>query len=90
MKTSKHKIIGSFILIVNIIWLAHWIWLFYRYHFTDALWLFMYPDWILFLNSVFGVVGIVIGMRLWKRTISITAALLFEATKFIIGFFLAF
>lgn len=72
-------------MIVNLFWTAQWIWLFYGYHFTGILWLFMYPDWILILNTIFGVIGIIIGTRLMKGRILIKKALLIEIPKFIIG-----
>lgn len=77
-------------MIVNIIWTVDWIWLFYGYHFTGRLWLFMYPDWILILNTIFGLIGITIGARLIKSKIVIKKALLIEIPKFIIGFVILF
>ena len=90
IKKSKNKIIGIIILIINIIWTGDWIWLFYTYHFTGRLWLFMYPDWILILNIVFGMIGIIIGLRLIKERFKIKNALLIEIPKFIVGFWILF
>ncbi len=90
MKKSKNKIIGIIILITNIAWTGHWIWLFYAYHFTGRLWLFMYPDWILILNIIFGLVGIIIGTRLIKDRFLIKNALIIEIFKFIVGFLILF
>ena len=89
-KESKYKIIGIIILIINIIWTVDWIWLFYGYHFTGILWMFMYPDWILILNAIFGLIGITIGASLIKSKIVIKKALLIEIPKFIIGFAILF
>jgi len=89
-KESKYKIIGILILIINIIWTVDWIWLFYGYHFTGILWMYMYPDWILILNIVFGMIGIIIGMRLLKESFKIKNALLIEIPKFIVGFWILF
>ncbi len=90
IKTSKNKIVGVIILIINIIWTGDWIWLFYAYHFTGRLWLFMYPDWILVLNIIFGLIGITIGIRLVKGKILIKKALLIEMPKFIVGLLILF
>jgi len=90
IKKYKNKIIGIFILLINIIWTGHWIWLFYGYHFSGNLYLFMYPDWILISNTIFGLIGIIIGMRLMKDGILIKTALLIEIPKFIVGFWILF
>lgn len=87
---KKLKIVGVIILIINIIWTADWIWLFFAYHFTGKLWLFMYPDWILILNMVFGMIGMAIGIRLLKDRFMIKNALLIEIPKFITGFLILF
>jgi hypothetical protein len=90
IKTSKNKIVGVIILIINIIWTGDWILLFYAYHFTGRLWLFMYPDWILVLNIIFGLIGITIGIRLVKGKIFIKKALLIEMPKFIVVLLILF
>ena len=89
-KNSKNIIIGIIILIINIIWTGEWIWLFYGYHFSGRLWLFMFPDCILILNIIFGLIGITIGTKLMKGKIMIKNALLIEISKFIVGFLILF
>jgi len=89
-KKSKNIIIGIIILVINITWTGEWIWLFYGYHFSGSLWLFMYPDWILILNIIFGLIGITIGTKLMKGKIMIKNALLIEIPKFIVGFLILF
>jgi len=90
IKKSINKIGGIIILIINIIWTGHWIYLFYGYHFTGILWYVMLPDWILILNTTFGLIGIIIGTRLMKGIIVIKKALLIEIPKFIVGFLILF
>ncbi|PKQ66472.1 hypothetical protein BZG01_10610 [Labilibaculum manganireducens] len=90
IKDSKNKIIGITILIVNIIWTGDWIWLFYGYHFTGNLWLFMYPDWILITNMILGIVGIIIGINLIKNKFGIKKALIMDIPLLIIGFLISF
>jgi len=86
IKKPKNKIIGIIILILNLIWTGHWIWLFYGYHFTDILWFYMYPDWILTLNITIGLIGIIIGIRLIKNKIAIKKALLIEIPILVLAF----
>ena len=42
--------------------------LYYKYHFTDILFLFMYPDWILFLSSGLSLIAILLSVRAILRT----------------------
>lgn len=90
IKIPKNKIVGVIILIINIIWTGDWIWLFYGYHFTGKLWYFMYPDWVLVLNTIFGLIGIAVGISLIKSKILIKKALLIEIPMFIIGVWILF
>ncbi|MBN1639357.1 MAG: hypothetical protein JW866_10335 [Ignavibacteriales bacterium] len=77
-------------MIINLIWTGDWSWLFYAYHFTGRLWLFMYPDWVLILNIIFGLIGISIGMRLIIDKTKIKKALLIEIPKFFVGILILF
>lgn len=79
------QIVGFMIIILNILWTGYWIWLFYGYHFTSILWFFMYPDWILILNILIGLIGIYLGYRLVKNRISILMALIIDIPIFILG-----
>jgi hypothetical protein len=87
---SKNKIIGTIILILNIIWTGDWIWLFYGYHFTGKLWLFIYPDWVLITNMILGILGVIIGINLIKNKIGIKKALIMDIPLLIIGFLISY
>ena len=50
----------------------------------------MFPDCILILNIIFGLIGITIGTKLMKGKIMIKNALLIEISKFIVGFLILF
>lgn len=45
-----------------------WVWIhastLYKYHFPESIYVRMYPDWILILNILLGLLGIGIGTRL--------------------------
>jgi xanthosine utilization system XapX-like protein len=45
----------------------------------------MYPDWILILNILIGLIGIYLGYRLVKNRISILMALIIDIPIFILG-----
>ena len=43
--------------------------LFYAYNFTDALFLFMYPHWVILLSLVLAVIGIFTSLFLYRGKI---------------------
>ncbi|MDR1761314.1 MAG: hypothetical protein LBR55_02575 [Bacteroidales bacterium] len=62
---KKNTIIGIIILLINLGWFIFFSHLWYRYKFDEAaLFLFMFPDWIVILNIIIGFVGIVLGWKL--------------------------
>ncbi|WP_196886416.1 hypothetical protein [Aureivirga sp. CE67] len=72
--------------IIEILISAYWIYnnieLYYEYHYTDILFMFMYPDWVLFSNIIIGLLGIINALFLIrlktsiKRNIQITGGLI--------------
>ena len=62
-------IINSFCLIFNLI-------LFYNYHFTGILYLFMFPDWVLVLSIFLCSIGILIGICVIKHKIKISTGII--------------
>lgn len=59
--------------------------LFYGYHFTSILYLFMVPDWILVLNMLLGIIGIFIGVNTYKSKLKIWKGYLWLIVIFILG-----
>ena len=53
----KNLIVGLIIIAVNLYWIWDNLFLMYQYRFTGILWLFMYPDWVLILNAILGLLG---------------------------------
>lgn len=55
----------------NLILLYQMISLYYGYNYSDNLYGFMYPNWVLLLNSLFGVLGIFAPYLFYKKRINI-------------------
>ena len=72
MKNHKrNKILGVVAICINsLLVLDSFYWL-YAYNFTPILWLIMYPNWVLLLNALFGIIGICISILLFKNRIGI-------------------
>lgn len=79
MKKQKLDIIiGCIILVINFVWAFIPIDLLYRYHFTNTLWFYMYPNWLLITNALIGFVGITIGINVIMGKMGIKSALKIE------------
>ena len=86
LEGNIHKrIAGLVITVLNLLFTAFWIGLFYSYYFTNSLWLFMYPDWVLIINFLIGSTGVYLGYRLLKYKISITLALIIDIPLLFFG-----
>lgn len=85
MGQKANLIIGLIIAVVNVLWAAYWFRLFIAYHFTNILWFYMYPDWILVLNILIGFIGIYIGYNLIKSKLPLVVALFIDITILTLG-----
>jgi len=84
-KTYWDLVAGVIIIIINLYWTWFYLHLWYLYHYTDILFLHMFPDWVLYLNSSFGFVGILIGTRLIRKKMKIKSAILTDFLILMIG-----
>lgn len=92
MKLKKiNIIIGSFIILISLLWIYFFAHLLYAYQFNkEILWLFMYPNWVLIVNIIIGIIGIIIGILLIKNKLSIRKSSLIVIIILIVGFFFHF
>ena len=87
---KTNLIIGIILIIVNILWTYNFAYFLYSYHFREGiLWLIMYPDWVLIVNILIGIIGVVLGVRLIKNKLKLITCLLIDIPMLIFGFFLA-
>ena len=90
-KSNKTPIIGAILLILNILWVFHFAYYLYSYIFRPwILWFMMYPYWILILNILVGITGVLLGILLIKDKVKPKACLIIEFVILLIGFFIAF
>ena len=82
---KQPKLIGLLIIIMNLFWIWFSLKLLYRYHFTDFHPTFYIPNWILITNTIFAVIGIIIGFKLINKKLGIKQALLTDFTLVLIG-----
>lgn len=70
-KVKWNKIVAIIVICLNALLLFKSIFLFYMYNFTDWMFLFTYPDWVLYCNALLAIVGIYISMLVYKEKITI-------------------
>ena len=68
-KSRRDRIIGLIVMCIDILILTSQVYLLYAYNFTDNLFLFMYPSWILLTNAALLCVGIVLSIMLLRGRI---------------------
>jgi hypothetical protein len=72
MKNIKiSKILGIITMCINVLLLIDTLYMYYRYNFTNLLFLFKYPNWMLLINAVLGIIGISMSIMLYKKAVSI-------------------
>lgn len=69
-------------MLLNSYWVWHHVRLFYLYHYTDVLFGFMIPDWALALYVFLGLIGIYLGIRILKNTLTIKKGLIINLSIF--------
>ena len=72
MKKSKiNKIVAIVTICINILFIYNPIYLYYNYHFTNCLFLFMRSSYELLINALLGMLGIFMSIMLYKQLIGI-------------------
>ena len=70
MKSHKiNKILGLVAIGINVLFVFKSLYLLYVYNFTGILFLFMYPNWVLLINALLGIIGAYIALLLFKNMI---------------------
>jgi len=81
---------GILLIMLNTYWIWFHVDLWYSYHYSGMLFLFMYPDWILFLNSIFGLIGVIMGIGILWNKITVKFGLIINFIVILIGLLILF
>ena len=82
---KHHKALGILITLGNLFWMWIGLNLLYRYHVTSTLSTYYISDWILIVNTIFSILGIYIGVKVYSKKISISKALTINTVLLLIG-----
>jgi len=58
-------------MVLSAYWIYEMISLYYKYHYTDILFAFMYPNWVLISNVLLSLINLYFGIKLLNRKIPI-------------------
>ena len=75
-KSRRDRIIGLIVMCIDILILSSQVYLLYAYNFTDRLFLFMYPNWVLLTNAALLCAGIVLSIMSLRGRIKLKPFLL--------------
>ena len=81
---KRDRILGLIVMCIDILILSSQAYLLYAYHFTDSLFLFMYPNWVLLTNAALLCAGIVLSIMLLRGRIKLKPFLLLTILIWII------
>ncbi len=70
MKKKVNVVLGLIQIILSVYWIYKMILLYYRYHYTDILFAFIYPNWVIFINIILSITNIYFGIKLMNGKIS--------------------
>ncbi len=74
-------------MVLSGLWILQNLKLFYYYHFTNLLFLFKLPDWVLVLNIILGITGIWLGKYVYKGFWVVKKVIMYSIIILLIEFF---
>lgn len=84
-KKNTNIVLGLIQIVLSVYWIYEMITLYYKYHYTDILFAFMYANWILFLNILLSIINLYFGIKLMNGKISNKRSYLTMIALIIIG-----
>ncbi len=85
LKKNTNVVLGLIQIVLSSYWIYEMISLYYKHHYTDILFVFMYPDWVLFLNIILSLINLYFGIKLILNKVSIKKSFSLLGTSIFIG-----
>lgn len=84
-KKNTNIVLGLIQMVLSVYWIYEMISLYYKYHYTDILFAFMDPNWVLILNVLLSLINLYFGIKLLNGKIPIKRSYLTMLILIIIG-----
>ncbi len=85
MKSRVNIVLGLIQMVLSLYWMCQMISLYYKYNYTDILFAFMYPSWVLFSNVLLSIISLYFGIKLMNGKITSKQSYLTMIFLIIIG-----
>jgi len=86
LQKTGHLVGGLGIIAFNLLWVWFWVDMYHHYQNAYLLFIYMVPDWIIFMNIGLGFVGILIGFLVISKSIGVKIGVMIDATLLLLGF----
>ena len=71
LKKNINIVLGLIQVLLSVYWIYEMIFLYYNYNYTDILFAFMYPNWVLVSNILLSTVNLYFGIKLLNKKVTI-------------------
>ena len=82
---TKFRISGLLLIMVNIFYIYHYSNIWYQHTFIDIDWYIFYPNWEITMNITIGMIGIYLGYKVFKQSLSIIRGASINIVLMILG-----
>ncbi len=82
---NKNKIVGIIIIILAILWIIHYCYKVYLYHFTDLLFFTMLPNYVLAINITLGLLMFLLGVKTIKGSLKLNKTITISILAIVLG-----
>ncbi len=82
---NKNKIVGIIIIILAILWIIHYSYKVYLYHFTDLLFFTMLPNYVLAINITLGLLMLLLGVKTIKSSLKLNKTITISILAIVLG-----
>ncbi len=83
-KTITYKVIGTISVLINTLIIFLSIYLYYSYNFSGNLYYVMIPNYVLLINALIGIIGIIISVMLIRKIVGIRLFLILTAVLWLV------
>jgi len=82
---KKNNIVGVIIIVLSILWILHYSYKAYLYHFTDLLFFTMLPNYVLMINVILGFLMILFSLKTIKGNFKLNKTIVISISAIALG-----
>lgn len=82
---KRNSVVGVIIIVLAMLWIIHYSYKVYLYHFTDLLFFTMLPNYVLTINIILGFLMIFFGIKTIKGNFKLNKAIIISILAIVFG-----